>query len=247
MCFGTRVITSVKSLQKSYNVSKLIGKAPINDDLVYHHANGWAHPIMWMIPQESSEHITPSMWGIMPANENGANYKNYYKEAARFGAGLNARSEKLFDHFIYKNSAFTKRCVVPVDGFFEPHTAPKNFKIPFYFERKDKSLLSLAGLYTTTKDGFNTFTILTKEATPLFKKIHNTKNRRPVILNDEDVQIWLNSDLTQNNILSVMQNDMDDAALHAYPISKDLYSPKVDSNRPDIINEVQYEELKIDY
>ncbi|WP_026811000.1 SOS response-associated peptidase [Arenibacter latericius] len=247
MCFGTRVTTSSKNLQKSYNVSKLLGKTPIKDDLVYHYANGWAHPLMWIIPQESSKHITPSMWGIMPAKEIGANYKNYYKEAARFGAGLNARSEKLFDHFIYKNSAFTKRCIVPVDGFFEPHTAPKNFKIPFYFERKNKALLSLAGLYTTTKDGFNTFTILTKEATPLFKKIHNTKNRRPVILNDEDVQVWLNPELTQNNILSVIKNDMDDAALHAYPISKDLYSPKVDSNRPDIIDEVQYEELEIEY
>ncbi|MFD2790704.1 hypothetical protein KCTC52924_02773 [Arenibacter antarcticus] len=247
MCFGTRVTSSVKELQKFYNVSKLIGKTAVNNNLVYHHANGWAHPLMWIIPQESSKHITPSMWGIMPPTDMGADYQNYYKEAARFGAGLNARSEKLFDHYIYKNSAFTKRCIIPVDGFFEPHTAPKNFKIPFYFERKNKTLISLAGLYTTTRDGFNTFTILTKEATPLFKKIHNTKNRRPVILNDEDVEVWLSSDLSQNDILSVMHEDMDDAVLHAYPISKDLYSPKVDSNRPDIIDEVPYRELEIEY
>lgn len=247
MCFGTRVTTSVKDLQKFYNVSKLVGKTAVGDDLVYHHANGWAHPLMWIIPQESSEHITPSMWGIMPPNGMGADYQNYYKEAARFGAGLNARSEKLFDHFIYKNSAYTKRCVIPVDGFFEPHTAAKNFKVPFYFERKNKAPISLAGLYTNTRDGFNTFTILTKDATPLFSKIHNTKNRRPVILNDEIVEDWLDSRLTENEILNLIQDDMDDAALHAYPISKDLYSPKVDSNRPDIINEVHYKELEIEY
>ena len=107
--------------------------------------------------------------------------------------------------------------------------------------------MSLAGLYTTTKDGYNTFTILTKAATPLFKKIHNTKNRRPIILRDEDVDVWLNNDLNEEEIRNVMEDDMEDAAIKAHPISKDLYNPKVDSNREDIIEEVQYEELEIKY
>tara|TARA_R110002033_G_scaffold36131_1_gene74446 strand:- start:790 stop:1353 length:564 start_codon:yes stop_codon:yes gene_type:complete len=187
------------------------------------------------------------MWGIMPQNATGAYYKKYYKEAARFGAGLNAQSEKLFDHFIYKYSAMTKRCVIPVNGFYEPHTARKKFKIPFYFERKNEALMSLAGLYTTTKDGYNTFTILTKAATPLFKKIHNTKNRRPIILRDAEVHVWLNNDLCEEDIQNLMEDDMDDTAIKAYPISKDLYNPKVDSNRANIIEEVKYEELEIEY
>ena len=247
MCYGTRVTSTAKEVEKFYNVSKLMGKTPIEGELTYNHANGWAHPLLWIIPQESSKHITPSMWGIMPQNRSGADFKNYYKEAARYGAGLNARSEKLFDHFIYRFSAMSKRCIIPVNGFYEPHTAPKKFKIPFYFERKDKSIISLAGIYTTTKDGYNTFTILTKAATPLFKKIHNTKNRRPVILNDENVQIWLNNDLNQDDIQNMITDDLDDAAIKAYPISKDLYNPKIDSNRADIIEEVHYKELEIEY
>lgn len=247
MCYGTRVTSTAKEVEKFYNVSKLMGKTPIEGELTYNHANGWAHPLLWIIPQESSKHITPSMWGIMPQNRSGADFKNYYKEAARYGAGLNARSEKLFDHFIYRFSAMSKRCIIPVNGFYEPHTAPKKFKIPFYFERKDKSIISLAGLYTTTKDGYNTFTILTKAATPLFKKIHNTKNRRPVILNDEDVRIWLNNDLNQDDIQNIITDDLDDVTINAHPISKDLYNPKVDSNRADIIEEVHYQELEIEY
>ncbi|RTE53868.1 SOS response-associated peptidase [Arenibacter aquaticus] len=247
MCFGTRVTSTSKEVKKFYNVSKLMGKTPIEGELTYNHANGWAHPLLWIIPQESSSHITPSMWGIIPQDHNGADFKNYYKNAARYGAGLNARSEKLFDHFIYRFSAMSKRCIIPVNGFYEPHTAPKKFKIPFYFERKDKSIISLAGIYTTTKDGYNTFTILTKAATPLFKKIHNTKNRRPVILNDENVQIWLNNDLNQDDIQNMITDDLDDVAIKAYPISKDLYNPKIDSNRADIIEEVHYKELEIEY
>ena len=202
---------------------------------------------MWIIPQEANDKITPAMWGIMPSNKAGEDYKQYYKEAARFGAGLNAKSEKLFDHFIYKYSAMTKRCVVPVDGFFEPHTAPKKFKVPFYFSRKNEDILSLAGLYTRTKDGYNTFTILTKPATPLFSKIHNQKFRRPVILNDEDIEVWLDDSLNENDIQTVINEDMADNELTAYPISKDLYSPKVDSNIPEVIEKVDYSEIEIDY
>ena len=47
---------------------------------------------------------------------------------------------------------------------------------------KDENLVHLAGIYAITKDKMVTFTILTKEASPLFAKIHNKKNRQPIIL-----------------------------------------------------------------
>ena len=247
MCYGTRVVREAKQLELYYKVDRLYGKRKLEGELTYHYSNGWNHNLMWIIPQEANDKITPAMWGIMPSNKAGEDYKQYYKEAARFGAGLNAKSEKLFDHFIYKYSAMTKRCVVPVDGFFEPHTAPKKFKVPFYFSRKNEDILSLAGLYTRTKDGYNTFTILTKPATPLFSKIHNQKFRRPVILNDEDIEVWLDDSLNENDIQTVINEDMADNELTAYPISKDLYSPKVDSNIPEVIEKVDYSEIEIDY
>jgi putative SOS response-associated peptidase YedK len=247
MCYSTRQTRKVEKLENHYRVTRLLGNTKIEDDLILYHSNGFTHPLMWVIPQEERTSITPAMWGIMPSNKSGADHEQYYKESVRFGAGLNAQSEKLFNHFIYKYSALSKRCIIPVDGFFEPHTAPKKFKIPFYFERKDSDIMSLAGIYTTTKDGFNTFTILTKPATPLFAKIHNTKNRRPVILNDEDIDVWLDNSLNENDVMEVIDKDMDDVLLNAYSVSKDLYSRKVDSNRPDIIEKVDYKELEIRY
>lgn len=247
MCYGTRITRKAEQLELNYDVTKLFGKEQPKDGLVYFHANGFAHPLMWIIPQEERNRITPSMWGIMPGNILGADYAKYYKEAVKYGAGLNAQSEKLFNHFIYKYSARTRRCIIPVDGFFEPHTAPKNFKVPFYFERKNQDIISLAGLYTITKDGYNTFTILTKPATPLFSKIHNTKLRRPVILNDADIDVWLDDSLTEAEIANVIEDDMPDELLRTYPVSKDLYNPKVDSNREDITDPVVYSEVGIDY
>lgn len=247
MCFHARQTMLALELASKYHVG-FDGKIDISEyDYEHYHANGYAHPIMHTITQEKPNIITPSTWGIMPENEAWANSKEYYKKAVKFGAGLNARSEKLFNHFIYSRSALTRRCIVPVDGFFEPHTAPNNLKIPFYFERNNEDIMSLAGLYSITKDGFNTFTILTKEATPLFRKIHNSKNRRPVILNDCDIDVWLDGNLKEDEVLDVIEQDLEDSEIKAYPVSRELFSPKKDSNRADIIEKIDYSEIEIEY
>ena len=60
--------------------------------------------------------------------------KEYYKQQLKYGSGLNARSEKLFDYWLYEKSAFTKRCIIPVSGFFEPHEY-NNKKFPIHIKR----------------------------------------------------------------------------------------------------------------
>lgn len=251
MCYSTRATKKAEQLELHFNVKRLLGKQEPDRDLIYFHANGWNHPLMWIIPQESPNNITPGMWGIMPSKSKGADYKEYFQNYKTFG-GLNAQSEKLFNHFIYRYSWEHKRCIIPVDGFFEPHTTPvkvkgKPFKVPFYFQRKNGDPINLAGIYTTTEDGWNTFTVLTKEATPLFEKIHNEKKRRPVIINDEDLDSWLHEGNEQSDVQQMMDDDFWEGELKAYPISKDLYSRSVDSDREDIIDPKEYEEIQIQY
>lgn len=250
MCYGTRVVKTAQQLELFYNVEKLYGDLPKDKELVYNYANGFSHPHMWIIPQEKKGNMIPVMWGLIPHYKSGADAKDYYKETIRYGSGLNARSEKLFDSNNYKNSALTRRCIIPVDGFYEPHTAKKNgkdFKVPFYFHRKNDIPFNLAGIYAVTKDKMVTFTILTKEATPLFAKIHNKKFRRPVILQDDDIDVWLDDTLKENDIMDVIDDDLADEGINAYPISKDLYKRSGEGDRPDIIEKVEYEEVKIDY
>ncbi|WP_420400967.1 SOS response-associated peptidase [Flagellimonas sp.] len=251
MCYGTRVVRKAQELEVFYNVTKLLGEEQLELDLQYFHANGWSHPLMWVIPQEKPNRITPAMWGIMPSKNKGADFKEYFKNYKTFG-GLNAKSEKLFDHFIYRYSWEQKRCIIPVDGFFEPHTTPvkvkgKPFKVPFYFKRKNDDPISLAGIYTTTSDGWNTFTVLTKDATPMFEQIHNEKKRRPVIIDDENLDSWLMDDMDLDDVQQMIEDDLWEGELEAYPITKDLYSRTIDSNRDEIIERVDYEEIEISY
>ncbi len=249
MCYNTRITRKAEALESQYRVKALFGEMDENQELVYNNANGFAHPHMWIIPQEKPENMIPVMWGLIPHYKKGADAKEYYKETLRWGSGLNAKSEKLFDSNNYKKSALTRRCILPVDGFYEPHridNVKKPYSIPFYFERKDGNPIHLAGIYAVTPDKMVTFTLLTKAATPLFAKIHNKKERRPVILQDDAIAIWLDNTLSEDAIYKVITDDMPDTSLHAYPISKDLYKRNGEGDRPDIIEKVAYEDIEIE-
>ena len=264
MCYSTQQGKPKSELEKRFDAVAKLPEYLDDDDLQHYHINGFgkhlisngkkeaAHPIMLVLPQENKKFLAPLMWGLIPYWEKGENAAEYYKNQIKYGSGLNAQSEKLFVSGMYKNSAMTKRCIIPVTGFFEPHTTThkikgRPFKVPFFFERKDKNFINLAGIYDFTKDGHATFTILTKKATPLFEKIHNTKKRRPVILPDTAIDKWLDNSAQQLDIEKLIANDMADKDLNAYPISRDLYNSKVDTNRVDISERVDYEEIEIDF
>lgn len=247
MCYSSEQQYKIDFLEFRYKVKKRYPVGLKDEELTYYHANGYAHPWMPFIPQENKVVLTAGRWGLMPSKEKGVDPWDYYKKAARYGAGLNAQSEKVFDHFIYKYSIFEKRCIIPFSAFHEPHTTPTGNKVPFHFERKDGDVLSMAGIYTVTSDGYPTFTILTKEATPLFAKIHNSKKRRTVVLTKETEKIWLSDSHGESEIQEIIDNDLPDSEFKAYPISKDIYSPKVNSNRKDISKPVDYPGLTIDY
>lgn len=234
-----------------------------DDDLVRYHINGFAkqffnngtkmseHPMMLVQPQENPRFLTPIMWGLIPRWERGEDAADYYKKTIQYGSGLNAQSEKLFTSQMYKESAMTKRCIVPVSGFYEPYRVKpkkgKDFSIPFHFQRRDSEITKLAGIYEFTGDGHVTFSILTKAATPLFAKIHHTKKRRPVILNDEQAEGWLDNSAQRNDLEHIIATDIPDEGLIAQPISRELYSRNVDTNRPNITDTVHHPEIEIDY
>ena len=181
MCFHTSQTKKVQELENRYDVN-------IHDDLAEeafnvpaYHINGFAHPNMLIIPQEGSDILAVARWGIAPSKTKPEEIDAYYKKAVRFGGGLNAQSEKLFEHFIYKYSSLERRCIIPVTGFYEPHEHKKK-KYPYYIHRADNESFALAGIYTIIEDGLVTFSILTKEASPMFAEIHNKRKRQPILL-----------------------------------------------------------------
>ncbi|MBP1838620.1 SOS response-associated peptidase [Formosa algae] len=241
MCFHTATTFKTKKLEKHYGVKLSNEEVRAIFDKPQYHLNGFAHPNMLFIPQQKPEVIAPGVWGIVPPNKSVDQIKPYYKDAVKYGGGLNARAEKLFNHFIYKNGIYEQRCIIPVTGFFEPYEYEKK-KYPFFIQNFEEQPLSLAGIYTII-DTYVTFSIITKEASPLFAKIHNLKKRQPLILNLEQSKQWLSSNLTNAQIKELLHLNYPEHLLKAYTVSKELFSPKVDSNIKSILDRVDYEVL----
>src|SRR5690606_9118387 len=198
MCFHTSTTHKVAKLESHFKVHISDENIRPYFDKPNYHLNGFAHPNMLVIPQEKSQVLAPGVWGIVPSSTKGTDIKNYYKEAVKFGGGLNAQSEKLFQHFIYKDAALTRRCIIPVSGFYEPHDY-KSKKYPFFIQARDRNPLALAGIYNVI-DTYITFTILTKPASPLFEKVHNLKKRQVIMLDSQQAHDWLASDLNVADI-----------------------------------------------
>lgn len=242
MCYHTSQTKTTSQLESRFRVKRNPSFEIGETDFTFYHHNGFAHEYMLMVPQEAPELLTPAMWGLIPSNRLGSDHKQYYRESVKYGSGLNARAEKLFDHFIYKHSAFNRRCIIPLDGFFEPHRHNgKNY--PYYIKRNDNRTFGLAGIYNKTSDGYITLSILTKEASPFFANIHNVKKRQPVLLTPETEQQWLRETNTENDLKALLTSTYSDDELQAYTVSKNLYSRTSDSNAPGILEQVQYPEL----
>lgn len=245
MCYQTRQIRTVKDLELRYDVTLSNPSYGSLFDKPAYHLNGFSHPNMLVIPQQKPEVLAPGIWGIVPSNKKPEEIKPYYKESVRYGSGLNAQSEKLFQHFIYKHSALTQRCIIPVTGFYEPHTVDKK-KYPVLIHKNDDGIFSLAGIYTLVGK-YITFTILTRKASPFFERIHNIKKRQPVLISEANEKLWLDDSLKKNDILEIVSREFDDKQLEAYTISKDLYRPQVDSNHDTIAEPKTYSKLDYTY
>lgn len=243
MCFHTSQTKKVNKLENRFKVSLHDDDARDTCDIPSYHLNGFAHPIMLIIPQEEPAALVEGKWGIVPQNKKPEEVDAYYKEAVRYGGGLNAQSEKLFNHFIYKHAAHSRRCLIPVIGFFEPHEE-KGKKYPFYISRQDNDAFALAGIYTLI-DGMPTFSILTKAASPLFEKIHNKKKRQPILIPTKNEQAWLADNLNDKDIEHLINSQYPEEELNPYTVSKDLFSPKINSNTQDILEKVIYENVTI--
>jgi len=166
---------------------------------------------LWQVPEggfESSSRIGPSAKKAdSPANHRLAvrmngdtptfvsmrwRYEAAWMREKRVTVPINARSETMFSNGLFKHAARSKRCLIVVDGFYEPK-GPKGTKRDQYlFTFPERRPFALAGLWTTYRgedDAFEGFVICTTSANDQVGPIHA---RMPVMLTAEDEwDAWL--------------------------------------------------------
>ena len=141
-------------------------------------------------------------WGIVPS----------WAKQKDFKALTNARLETIDEKVSFKKLIQLHRCVAVADGFYEWKREEKE-KTPFYFMRNDKKTIFIAGIYENDE-----FCLITEEAKSNVQEIHH---RQPVILNEADVNRYLNLELTGSSFLK----ECNKPDLKFYQISKDVNKP----------------------
>jgi len=173
-----------------------------------------------VIIANSPRRIVCMRWGLIPhwAKDEKAAYKM-----------INARVETLTQRPAFRGLLGHNRCLVPASGFYEWQGEGRD-KTPYYIYPEDQSYLALTGLYdvwiTATGEALYTFTIITTEADPFMARLHN---RMPPILARELEDAWLDPQLTQaQEVLDVLSRSIG-LELDAYPVSRMVNRPSVDS------------------
>ena len=178
--------------------------------------NGAPTQMMAVITNENPKKLSYFRWGLIPP---------WAKDISIGNKMINARAETITEKPSFRIPLFSKRCLVPADGFYE--WQQDTVKQPFRIFIKDNPIFSMAGLWERWKSPegniIESFNIITTEANSFMKPIHN---RMPVILKQEDEKTWLASK-DSVEILSLLK-PYSSEEMDAYPVSKLVNSPKND-------------------
>lgn len=115
---------------------------------------------------------------------------------------INARADRVTTSPAFRSSAKSKRCLVPMDGYYEWRVNPdtpagkKARKTPFYMYRGDGEPLFMAGLWSvwkpdTSAESLLSCTIITTDAVGELAEIHD---RMPLVVTERDWDRWLDPD-----------------------------------------------------
>jgi putative SOS response-associated peptidase YedK len=161
---------------------------------------GQHNPVVVKKVETEKNHIEFMQWGLLPHFAKGENYKH---------KPINARAETIEELPTFRHPFHRTRCLIPFTGFYEPDKI--NFsKEPYpwhYFEMRDHSISSFAGLYDIWHDKsseklIQSYTIITTTPNSIVGKYHD---RMPVILDKGDEGTWLNPDTEADNLLPLLK------------------------------------------
>jgi putative SOS response-associated peptidase YedK len=204
-------------------------------------ASAFTFPLMPVITNENPTQAVLMNWGLIPFwikdNETALRIKQN---------AINARSETIFDKPMFKQSIRTKRCLVLVDGFFEWRHL-NNKRYPYYIRLSDHQPFALAGIWDKWQSpergtGVETFSVITTRANALLAQIHNTRERMPVILPAEKEKRWIDNNLEQAEIESMLK-PYSAEEMEAYPVDMSISRLGFNTGYPNVLNKEEYTDL----
>jgi putative SOS response-associated peptidase YedK len=235
MCFTVNVNLIKEELENRYGAT-LIDPDKYRPSYYYH---AFSLPSIPAICSANPSKIQLLKWGLIPAWTKTTDEANIIRYKT-----FNARSETISAKSSFASSFRSKRCIIPVTGFYEwQHVGDE--KIPWYIYHSENEILSIAGIYedwieNNTGEVLSTFSIVTTGANDMMSQIHNSGKRMPAILTKSAESRWINKSITETDALDLLKPSPD-GMLKAHTISPLINSRSMDRNTPEVIKPYLYE------
>jgi putative SOS response-associated peptidase YedK len=134
--------------------------------------------------------LDPLRWGLIP---------HWCNDASGGRKPINAKCETVGNLPTFREGYRARRCIVPVDGFFEWKAIKgQKAKQPYAIAMKDGAPFGIAGIWENWKqpatgEWIRTFAVITTDANELVADIHD---RMPLILAPDGYARWLGGSVT---------------------------------------------------
>ena len=166
-------------------------------------------------------------WGLIP---------HWCKDPQGGRKPINAKCETVRMLPSFRDAYLRRRCIVPVDGFFEWKAIKgQRTKQPYAIGMKDGGPFGLGGIWENWKDPassewMRTFAIITTDANGLVTEIHD---RMPLIIARSDYARWLSDEPDPEDLMQPFPAE----PMRMWPISKRVNKPENDD--PSIIEPIE--------
>jgi putative SOS response-associated peptidase YedK len=164
-------------------LAEIFGAEPLVEDPGAHYNVAPTDEALVVVQRDDRRAVTAYRWGLIP----------HWATAAKVGSRMiNARSETITVSPAFRDAFVRKRCIVPVESFYE-WKRDGTIRQPYRIVRRDRQPLALAGLWAgwrepDTDTVRRTFSIVTTTPNEAVAALHD---RMPVVLERETWDRWL--------------------------------------------------------
>lgn len=193
-------------------LAEIFAAEPLRDDPGEHFNVAPTDEATVVVQREDRRAVTGYRWGLIP----------HWATDAKVGSRMfNARAETLTTSPAFRDAFRRKRCLVPVDSFYE-WKREGTIRQPYRVVRRDGRPLALAGLWAgwhdpATETVRRTFTIVTTSPNKALADLHD---RMPVIVPQGAWDRWLDPTPPDPAELLGLLLPTDDVELEIYPVER---------------------------
>ena len=215
-----KVKKKMKARGDTLTITPRLNLAPTQDALVAVQASG-------------DVRLEAMRWGLIPP----------WARDKSIGAKLaNARAETIDEKPSFRQPFRRRRCLLPVDGYYEWESRPGG-KQPVYYSMRDGDLFCLAGLWETwttpeqtdepelpglgqaQAETLCTFTVITTTPNRLAKRVHD---RMPVIVHPADYGNWLSPESKAADLKRLLR-PFDDEPIQEHYVTPLMNNPRFEA------------------